>query len=124
MTRDELLAQVSAMPAGSLLPVGWIADRLAELEVTIAEDPELLDVADLARRWKRSRSAVRAMLEGGDVIGAYKHGRRWLIRRGDVEAFEAQQAEQHAPVSSSKVRRGRLDLRALAVGGGANAPTR
>ncbi|MBP9199185.1 MAG: hypothetical protein KBF47_04195 [Gemmatimonadales bacterium] len=115
MTPRDLLAQLEAMPAGSLIPVSWVVEQLARLAPTPSTEPaEVLDVAALAQRWKRSRSATRALLETGAVAGAWKQGdRAWRIRRQDVEAYEAAQAHQrHADATP-------VNLRAIAKGAAA-----
>ncbi len=87
-----LLARVRDLPPGTLVPAAWVAAELEALAPTLAAGGEVLDVAELARRWKRSRSAVRTLLEAGQVAGAWKHGgKAWRVRLADVEAFERAQ---------------------------------
>jgi hypothetical protein len=126
MTRDQLLAQVQALPAEALLPAAWVRQQLEALTVEAVGEPEVYDVAALAKRWQRSASAVRALLEGGTLTGAWKQGgRAWRIPRAAVLAHEAASGEEAQAVPKVRTRRGRTDprdpfgLRSAARGKGA-----
>jgi hypothetical protein len=97
VTRDHLLALLLPLPAEATLPVGWIREQLEALEVAVEGEPEVYAVRDLARRWNRAPSTVRAVLEAGELPEAYRHrGREWRVPRAAVLAYEQRQAETHA----------------------------
>lgn len=100
MTADlaaGLRALAEAAPAGGWVPVP--REVLLELldaparRLQASATPADLTVADLCASFGRKPSAVRAWLERGDFVGAYKLKRRdWRVPLAAVEAFRAQQA--------------------------------
>ena len=52
------------------------------------DKPEYLTVAEVAHRLRREDSTVRGWIQEGR-LAAYRFGKAWLIRRDDLEAFEA-----------------------------------
>lgn len=118
MTRAALLALLAPLPGDAHLPVSWLRERLGELEAPAPSDPAILDVAQLAARWRRPRSTVRGMLESGELPGGWKAGKAWRIRLVDVEAFEERQAQARRP-AHPRILGGpgdRFGLRAVARG--------
>jgi hypothetical protein len=91
--RDALQALLDATPADAVVPVprAWLATLLAP-SVSDPEAPALpppdLSVAEIAARWRRSESHVRALLAGGALPGAYQQHARWLVPVAALLAYE------------------------------------
>ena len=125
MTVEDLRTQLRALPPGTT----FSRDAVLELLVAVRRDGEPLGelevftVADLAQRWHRSGSAVRAILEAGQVAGSWKQGgKAWRVPRAGVLAYEAAQAEAPEARATRRAKvRGtpgdRFGLRAAARGG-------
>lgn len=95
---EQVLATLASMPDEALLPVRWVREQLNALSAVRETDPPVYDVASLAKRWARSKSAVRQMLERGEVRGAWKQGgKAWRVNRSAVEECEAMQAKTPLP---------------------------
>ena len=85
MKLADLRALVAQMPDAGTVPIVWVREQLGALEIEEVGDPELFNVAGLAKRWHRGASTVRGMLESGEVAGAYRlRGREWRVPRDAV----------------------------------------
>lgn len=98
LTPRDLLAQLEAMPPGALVPAAWLAEQLAALTPPMATDPEVYGVAQLAGRWGRSASAIRALLESGALADAWKQGgKAWRVPLARVLRHETKMAALVTP---------------------------
>src|SRR2546426_5022301 len=98
---ERLVAELQALPPGSLVPRDWVLGRLSEppteaatplLPVALTVD---LTVDALAALFGKRPSTVRAWIERGDFPGSYKlHGKEW---RGPPSPFDPFQQTQRAP---------------------------
>src|SRR3989454_9198088 len=98
---ERLVAELQALPPGSLVPRDWVLGRLSEppteaatplLPVALTVD---LTVDALAALFGKRPSTVRAWIERGDFPGSYKlHGKEW---RGPPSPFPAFLQDQSAP---------------------------
>lgn len=94
--RAALRLIFEAYPAGSTVPVlREHALELLEGSADVSQSGAVdLTVAQLAARFDRKPSAVRAWLERGDIPEAYKlNGREWRVPSASVEAFQERQRE-------------------------------
>ena|SRR5579859_7298354 len=93
-TRD-VRERLLALPRGSLVPVDWVLDLLADGQDSPARPgtPAVdLNVADLALLFKKKPSTVRAWIERGDFPGSYKlNGKEWRVPGTAVDAFQKAQ---------------------------------
>lgn len=93
--RPHLRALAESLPAGTSIPVP--REALLQLldgsaDVCKTSETRDLTVTDLAARFDRKPSAVRAWLERGDFPQAYKlNGREWRVPASSVEAFQMRQ---------------------------------
>src|SRR6266849_9524820 len=95
---ERLVAELQALPPGSLVPRDWVLGRLSEppteaatplLPVALTVD---LTVDALAALFGKRPSTVRAWIERGDFPGSYKlHGKEWRVPPSAVEAFQDNQ---------------------------------
>ena len=87
--------RLQALPRGSLVPVDWVLELLADGQDSPARPgtPAVdLNVADLALLFKKRPSTVRAWIERGDFPGAYKlNGKEWRVPASAVDAFQKAQ---------------------------------
>jgi hypothetical protein len=95
--RRALQVLASAFPEGASVPVPreWLLELLScenETAPTTVASADLT-VADLASRFGRQSSTVRAWLERGLFPGAYKFmgGREWRVTTAALATFEAGQ---------------------------------
>jgi hypothetical protein len=95
--RRALQVLASALPEGVSVPVPreWLLELLSgenETALTAVASADLT-VADLAKRFGRQTSTVRAWLERGMFPGAYKFmgGREWRVPLQALSAFETGQ---------------------------------
>jgi len=115
MTATELRQELEALPTGTSFTRDGVLELLARVtSLAHAEDPSVLTVEDLAHRWSRSASAVRALCTAGRIAGAFKlPGGAWRIPLESVQAYE-RQAAGRAPDRTTP--RPTPSLRALARG--------
>jgi len=107
---ERLVAELQALPPGSLVPRDWILGRLADHPPTPGAPfpgpaPAVdLTVEDLARLFGKRPSTVRAWIERGDFPGSYKlHGKEWRVPPAALDAFQrAQRARSATPHSGAK----------------------
>jgi len=107
---ERLVAELQALPPGSLVPRDWILGRLAEQ--LPARDPPLpitatavdRTVHDLATLFGKRPSTVRAWIERGDFPGSYKlHGKEWRVPPTALDAFQhAQRTQSTTPKVGAK----------------------
>lgn len=95
---DALVLYARDLPAGTVLPVPReVVLALADGADTPGERTTVADwtVADLAARFRRSRSTVRTWLEAGKVEGAYRfRNREWRVPARALAAFEESERER------------------------------
>ena len=119
---ERLMAELRALPPGSLVPRDWILGRLAapapgeDARLPVVAPAVDLTVNDLATLFGKRPSTVRAWIERGEFPGCYKlHGKEWRIPSAALHAFQqAQRARGAAPQVATKNdlaawRRTRLD---------------
>ncbi len=104
---ERLVAELQALPPGSLVPRDWILGRLAEqVPARDASLPATVDrtVHDLATLFGKRPSTVRAWIERGDFPGSYKlHGKEWRVPPAALDAFQrAQRARSVTPHAGAK----------------------
>jgi len=107
---ERLVAELQALPPGSLVPRDWILGRLADHPPTPGAPfpgpaPAVdLTVEDLARLFGKRPSTVRAWIERGDFPGSYKlHGKEWRVPPSAFDAFQqAQRARSANPQAEAK----------------------
>ena len=92
---ERLVAELQALPPGSLVPRDWILGRLADHPPTpgtpfpVPAPAVDLTVDSLAPLFGKRPSTVRAWIERGDFPGAYKlHGKEWRIPPSALDAFQ------------------------------------
>src|SRR3989449_7027911 len=105
---ERLVAELQALPPGSLVPRDWVLGRLSEppteaatplLPVALTVD---LTVDALAALFGKRPSTVRAWIERGDFPGSYKlHGKEW---RGSPSPFDAFHQRQARPAATPQGR--------------------
>lgn len=98
-------ALAEALPPGTAVPVPReLLLQLLSNGGTPVPSADLT-VADLCQQFRRKPSAVRAWLERGEFVGAYKlHGRDWRVPIAAVEAYRTRQqqgADNPAPAPAS-----------------------
>lgn len=104
---ERLVAELQALPPGSLVPRDWILGRLAE-QVPARDAPlpataPTVDrtVHDLAILFGKRPSTVRAWIEQGDFPGSYKlHGKEWRVPPAALDAFQRAQRTRSATTSA------------------------
>src|SRR5713101_3766307 len=110
LSMERLVAELKALPSGSLVPRDWVLGRLSE-PPTEAATPLLpaaltvdLTVDALAALFGKRPSTVRAWIERGDFPGSYKlHGKEWRVPPPPLDAFQrAQRARSATPHSGAK----------------------
>ncbi len=107
---ERLVAELQALPPGSLVPRDWILGRLADHPPTPGAPfpgpaPAVdLTVDDLATLFGKRPSTVRGWIERGDFPGAYKlHGKEWRVPPSALDAFQqAQRARSANPQAEAK----------------------
>lgn len=108
---ERLVAELQALPPGSLVPRDWILSRLADHHPPIPGAPFPgpapavdLTVDDLGTLFGKRPSTVRAWIERGDFPGAYKlHGKEWRVPASALDAFQqAQRARSANPQAEAK----------------------
>ncbi len=99
----RLVAELQALPPGSLVPRDWILGRLAEhvppRDASLPATAPAVDrtVRDLATLFVKRPSTVRAWIERGDFPGSYKlHGKEWRVPPAAFEAFQQAQRARSA----------------------------
>ena len=106
---EALRVLAEALPPGSVVPV----PREALLELVTAASaghgteavvpPVDLTVTDVALRYSRHASTVRAWLERGLFPGAYRlHHREWRVPRTALAAFETHARESSPSTTARK----------------------
>jgi hypothetical protein len=112
MTLLELAQAVSPDQAISI-PAKWLIEALASAapagavaKVTAGEPAIDLTVAQVAVRFGKASSTIRAWLEAGEFPGAYKlHAREWRVPIAAIAAFQAHHqgapAKEPQPLPSS-----------------------
>ncbi len=107
---ERLVAELQALPPGSLVPRDWILGRLA-VQVPAQDAPLQVTapavdrtVHDLATLFGKRPSTVRAWVERGDFPGSYKlHGKQWRVPPAALDAFQrAQRARSATPQAEAK----------------------
>jgi hypothetical protein len=100
---ERLVAELQALPPGSLVPRDWILGRLADHPSRPGAPPPApahavdLTVSDLATLFGKRPSTVRAWIERGDFPGAYKlHGKEWRVPPSALDAFQQTQRARSA----------------------------
>lgn len=95
MTADRLRALAEALPDGASVVLSKAQlFALADGPPDAAPIPDVADstVEQLAARFERSPSTVRAWCEAGLLPGAYRlRGREWRVPESAVEAFVEQE---------------------------------
>ena len=97
MSAARILVLAKALPEGASVPVPreWLLELLSCEEGPVRTNVASADltVADLATRFGRHSSTVRAWLERGMFPGAYKFmgSREWRVTTAALAAFEAGQ---------------------------------
>ena len=102
MTLEELRELAARLPPGSsvTLPRGALLEAVGE--PSRSQPSADLTVAQLAARFYRSPSTVRAWVEAGRFPDAYKlEGRDWRVPELSVTAFIA--AQRHVPGQPSSI---------------------
>lgn len=107
---EALRVLAEALPPGSVVPVP--REALLELVAASAQAPATeavvppvdLTVTDVALRYGRHTSTVRAWLERGLFPGAYRlHHREWRVPRTALAAFETHARESSpSPTNARK----------------------
>ena len=91
----SLRSALAQMPPGTLVPRDWLLEQLSDPLAPESEySTTLIDltIQDLAERFGKRPSTLRAWVERGDFPGAYKlHGKEWRVPRRAVEDFQVQQ---------------------------------
>lgn len=91
---SKVLAQLEALPPGSLVPRDWLLKQVAE-EASDESTPRPavdLTVQDLAVLFGKRPSTLRAWIERGAFPGSYKlFGKQWRVPSSAVEAFQQAQ---------------------------------
>lgn len=101
---ERLVAELQALPPGSLVPRDWILGRLAD-QVPAQDAPPLgtaptvdRTVHDLAILFGKRPSTVRTWIERGDFPGSYKlNGKEWRVPAAAIDAFQQAQRTRSAP---------------------------
>ncbi len=94
---SKVVAQLQALPPGSLVPREWVLSLVAdpdEANAPSAAPPSTVDltVEALADMFGRRPSTVRSWIERGDFPGSYKlHGKQWRVPTDAVDAFQQTQ---------------------------------
>ncbi len=110
LSMERLVAELQALPSGSLVPRDWVLGRLSE-PPTEAATPLLpaaltvdLTVDALAALFGKRPSTVRAWIERGDFPGSYKlHGKEWRVPPSAFDAFQqTQRARSANPQAEAK----------------------
>src|SRR5262245_26376473 len=102
--RARIEALVQAAPPDGTVPVRWLGQLLREEsdEPTAPTETRLdgivdLSVTDLAQRFRKGPSTIRAWLESGAFPGAYKlNGKEWRVPLDGVIAMQRAQADQQS----------------------------
>lgn len=98
----KVVAQLEALPPGSLVPRDWILGLVIEVEASPAPGaPTTVDltVEVVAELFGRRPSTIRSWIERGDFPGSYKlHGKQWRVPPAAIDAF--QRTQQTAKRSS------------------------
>ena len=110
---QHLRALSAGLPPGASVTLSgdWLREQLAD---TTGQGAEALDadqtIAQLAERFGRAPSTVRAWLEADRFPGAYKlRGRDWRVPAAGVAAFlEAERAPR--PIASRRAGGARVSL--------------
>lgn len=100
--RNTLLELARAMPEGSAVtvPAAWIIEVLEGVGLAASPtDQESaavdLTVDDLAQRFGKAPSTIRAWCERGDFPGAYRRGgKEWRIPPAALESYQSVQRER------------------------------
>ncbi len=108
---ERLVAELQALPPGSLVPRDWILGRLADhppapgAPFPVPAPAVDLTVDNLATLFGKRPSTVRAWIERGDFPGAYKlHGKEWRVPPSALDAFQqTQRAWSAKPQAGVKV---------------------
>ncbi len=102
MTLDDLRELAARLPAGSSVTLPRDALSEAVGEPSRSQPSAGLTVAELATRFHRATSTVRAWVEAGRFKDAYKlEGRDWRIPECSVTAFIA--AQERGPTRLSSI---------------------
>ena len=107
---ERLVAELQALPPGSLVPRDWILGRLTEpvpaRDAPLPVTAPTIDrtVHDVATLFGKRPSTVRAWIERGDFPGSYKlHGKEWRVPPAALDAFQqAQRARSASPHAGAK----------------------
>jgi hypothetical protein len=104
--REALRTLLEASPRDGLVPVphAWLRALLETAADAPALPPADLCVADVAARWRRSESFVRALLAHGAVPGAHQQHGRWLVPVDALLAYEDAQRASPPVVPEIPVR--------------------
>jgi len=105
----DLITAIAALPPDALVPVGWIREIVASdvsTQSTAVTDKASVSVdmtvAQVATRFGKGESTVRAWLARGELPGSYRlHGHEWRIPSGAVAALQRSQSSQHAQRSTA-----------------------
>ena len=110
---ESLLAALTAMPPGTLVPRDWVLERLSANipavppAVTPAPPARVdLTIRDLGHLFGKQRSTVRGWVERGDFPGAYKlHRKEWRVPVSAVDSFQNRQRRAKSDTRLSAWRR-------------------
>src|SRR2546428_5260417 len=94
LSMERLVAELQALPSGSLVPRDWVLGRLSEPPTEAAPAALTVDltVDALAALFGKRPSTVRAWIECGDFPGSYKlHGKEWRVPPSAFDAFQQAQ---------------------------------
>jgi hypothetical protein len=101
---ERLVAELQALPPGSLVPRDWMLGRLTEEpsppSAALPGTATTVDltVGDLATLFGKRPSTLRGWIERGDFPGAYKlHHREWRVPRSALDAFQQAQRAGGSP---------------------------
>ena len=106
----KVVAQLEALPPGSLVPRDWILGLVANGEAAspAPREPSAVDltVEAVAELFGKRPSTVRSWIERGHFPGSYKlHGRQWRVPPAAIDTFQRTQQAARGGTDLSAWRR-------------------
>lgn len=106
---ESIRKLVECAPPDATVTVRWLGELVAADGEGAPSNATGVDltVPQVAARFGKASSTVRAWLTNGDLPGAYRlHGREWRIPESAIVALQHAQSEQHGTAAA---RPGRVD---------------